>query len=339
MSRYNPGICIWEITLSCNLKCLHCGSSAGIGKSDELTKEEGLKLCRDLAEIGFKGVALMGGEVFIRKEWYDFSKEIKDNGMSLSIVTNGFWNPSDFVPTLTKLETDCVTVGLDGFEETHDKIRGVKGSFKKAVDFLRACKEVGIPTNAITTAHKINFDEIPEMADLVLEDIGVDWQLQEAVPIGRFKSELGLSEEEYYSFGVFVSNLQKKYSKARVVSGHNFGFNSELMGNLSLYPQWNGCYAGISVLGIKYNGDAIGCLTLPKDYIEGSIRDISIIEMWNSPVYFTYNRKFKPDDLGDLCRDCKYSLSCKGGCMSRSAAITGKPHNDPHCFYRIEQKK
>jgi len=111
------------------------------------------------------------------------------------------------------------------------------------------------------------------------------------------------------------------------------------MGNLSLYPNWHGCYAGISVLGIKYNGNVTGCLTMPEKYIEGNIRDISIIDMWNSPEYFTYNRSFKSEDLGELCRDCKYGLSCKGGCMSRSAAITGVPHNDPHCFCRVEQKK
>jgi radical SAM protein with 4Fe4S-binding SPASM domain len=259
--------------------------------------------------------------------------------MSLSIVTNGFWNPDDFVPILTELETDSVTVGLDGLEETHDKIRGVKGSFKKAVDFLRKCKEAELPTSAITTAHKINFKEIKNMADLVLEDIGVDWQLQEAVPIGRFDDKLRLDDEEYYSFGVFVSNLQKKYSKERVVGGHNFGFHSEVMGNLSLYPEWNGCYAGISVLGIKHNGNVTGCLTLPDKYIEGNIRDINIVDMWNSPEYFTYNRKFKSEDLGENCVGCKYGLSCKGGCMSRSTTITDKPHNDPHCFYRIEMKK
>ena len=214
MTKYNPGICIWEITLKCNLRCLHCGSSAGVSYSDELTKEEGLQLCRDLAEIGFKGVALMGGEVFLRKEWYDFSKEIKDLDMSLSIVTNGFWNADYFVPTLTKLETDCVTVGLDGLEKTHDKIRGVKGAFQKTVNFLRECKDADIPTNAITTVHKINFEELPKIADLVLEEIGVDWQIQEAIPIGRFDKDLGLSEDEYYSLGLFISSYQKKYSKA-----------------------------------------------------------------------------------------------------------------------------
>ena len=54
-SYKNPDIVVWEITLKCNLKCLHCGSSAGEIRSDELTTEEAINLCRGLSEIGFKG--------------------------------------------------------------------------------------------------------------------------------------------------------------------------------------------------------------------------------------------------------------------------------------------
>ena len=77
----NPDITVWELTLECNLKCLHCGSSAGVKRADELTTKEALKLCHDLSDIGFKGIALMGGEVFLRKDWPIISKEIKDLGM------------------------------------------------------------------------------------------------------------------------------------------------------------------------------------------------------------------------------------------------------------------
>lgn len=339
MNRTYPAIVVWEITLRCNLKCLHCGSYAGKGRPDELSIKECIKLCRDLADVGFKGIALMGGELFLRKDWYKIGKEIKDLGMSLSVVSNGFCNGKDIIPKLTKLKADCVTVGFDGLAEMHDHIRGVKGSFRRAVKFMTASKNAGLLTNAITTVHKINFEEIPKMTDLILEDLGVDWQIQEAIPIGRFPKKLVLSDDEYYSLGLFISSLQKKYSKERVVGGHNFGFNSETISNLSLYPTWNGCYAGISVLGMKYNGDVVGCLTLSDEYIEGNIRDKSVIDIWNDPDSFAYNRKFTKEHLGELCKDCRYGKSCKGGCMSRSSSITGIAHNDPHCFYRIEQNR
>ncbi|MBT3324263.1 hypothetical protein HN681_04665 [archaeon] len=30
MQKINPGIIVWEYTLRCNSKCLHCGSDAGL---------------------------------------------------------------------------------------------------------------------------------------------------------------------------------------------------------------------------------------------------------------------------------------------------------------------
>lgn len=61
---------------------------------------------------------------------------------------------------------------------------------------MRAANKAGLITNAITTVHKKNFHDIRNMIKLILEDKDLDWQIQEAVPIGRFSSEFGLSEEE-----------------------------------------------------------------------------------------------------------------------------------------------
>jgi len=141
-SYQNPHIAVWELTLKCNLKCLHCGSSAGKKRTDELSTKEALQLCHDLSDLGFGGIALMGGEVFLRKDWSVISKEIKDLGIALSIITNGFFKPEKFIPELVKLETDCLMLGLDGASaKTQDKIRNVKRSFEKAKAFMRAAKQ------------------------------------------------------------------------------------------------------------------------------------------------------------------------------------------------------
>ena len=192
---YKPSQVVWEITLKCNLKCFHCGSSAGQERLNELTTKESLKVCKELAEIGFRGIGLMGGELFLRKDWEVITKEIKDLGMAVSTVTNGFFKPEKIIPKLVKLDVDCVTVGFDGTEQIHDEIRGVKGSFQTALDFMRAAKKAGLLTNAITTVHKKNFNDVKNMVKLILEDEKLDWQIQEAVPIGRFSSDFGLSEE------------------------------------------------------------------------------------------------------------------------------------------------
>ena len=45
----------------------------------------------------------MGGEPFLRKDWFEISKKIKDRGMALSIVTNGYFKPDKFISKLSDL--------------------------------------------------------------------------------------------------------------------------------------------------------------------------------------------------------------------------------------------
>ena len=52
---------IYELTLKCNLNCIHCGSSAGLTRPNELTTTESLKLVDDLKELGAKRLILSGG--------------------------------------------------------------------------------------------------------------------------------------------------------------------------------------------------------------------------------------------------------------------------------------
>lgn len=338
-NKYIPGQVVWELTLKCNLRCIHCGSSAGKARTNELTTKEGLKLCKDLAEINSREVCFMGGEPFLRKEWFQLGKEVTDLGMKLLVISNGFRINNDIISKLVKLQPYGVSVSLDGATaKTHDHIRGVNGSFNKVMDFISLLKKADLPTAIITTVNRINFKEMPMIRDFIIGK-NIAWQIQTAAPEGRFPEDLMLSKEEFYSLGLFIASSQKKYSTKELpmVGAHCCGYFSEYIPHLGLSSGWEGCQAGISVLSVKSNGDVIGCLASPSSYIEGNIRDRSIVDIWNDPNSFAYNRKFKKEDLGENCRDCKHGEICKGGCMGMSTSLTGKPHNDPYCFYKIEQ--
>ncbi|UCF49091.1 MAG: radical SAM protein [Thermoplasmatales archaeon] len=335
----NPDITVWELTLKCNLKCLHCGSSAGFKRTNELTTKQALQLCHDLSDLGFKGIALMGGELFLRKDWEVISKEIKDLGIILSIITNGYFSPDKIIRQLNSIEPECVMVGLDGSSaEIQDKIRNVDGAFNKIMNFIHAAKEANLPIGIITTVHKMNFADLPNIKNIIVNK-QIGWQIQEATPIGRFPKNLLLSDEEYYTLGLFIYSMQKKYKTKEIpiVGVHNFGFFSRAIPNLSSYPKWEGCYAGKTVLGIQSNGNVKGCLALSDKFIEGNVLNRKIQEIWNDLDSFSYNRNFKIENLGENCRNCKYGKKCKGGCLTRSSSITGIPHNDPNCYYRIEK--
>jgi len=339
-NKYIPWQVVWELTLKCNLNCLHCGSSAGKPRENELTYEEGIRLIEDLKKIDAKEVCFMGGEPFLRTDWYDLGKKVKDLDMDLLFISNGFCVNQKIIDKLVTLNPYAVAVSLDGgTAKTHDYIRGRKGSFKKVKEYISMAKSADLPVSVITTVSKINYHEMSILRDYILGLDHVAWQIQMAAPEGRFSRDFALSKEEFYELGLFIAEMQDKYSKEElpVIGAHCFGYYSNNIPCLGLYPEWRGCQAGLSILSIKSNGDVLGCLSTQNYSIEGNVREKSIVDIWNDPESFRYNRKFKIDQLGENCKDCEHNLVCKGGCMGMSISFTGKPYNDPYCFKRIEE--
>jgi len=329
---YAPDLLIWELTLKCNLRCIHCGSNAGEKREGELTTREALNVVKDAAETGFKGIVLFGGEPFLRKDWSKIAKEIKEFGMKLSIVSGGFLKSSTIIDKLMKIEVDFLQIGIDGMQKTHDEIRGVSGAFNKAVHFIKEAKRVGLPLGIITTVQKKNFKELPKIKEFVIRE-DLEWQIQEILPMGRANKDAVLSREEYYLLGIFMKIMKKKYS-IKIIVPHNMAINSQY---IDINPSWESCIAGKKVIGLQSNGNIKGCLALPDEFIEANIRERKLIDIWNSDEFFQYSRKHCEEKIGENCRLCKYAKFCKGGCLARSYWMTGKLYNDPYCFYLIEK--
>lgn len=338
--KHVPISVIFELTLGCNMRCIHCGSAAGNVRSKELTTEEWIDLSKKLNEIGTQLVAFSGGEPLIRKDWFEIGKNVRDLGMDLSIISNGYVIDEKMVAQFRKLDPYAVAISLDGaIASTHDSVRQVKGSFEKCLNVLKLLKENDLPTTVVTTVHKKNIGELPKLRDMLL-DKGIAWQIQIAIPVGRFPKNLTLTKEEFYSASMFISQSKNKYSKKRlpVMGAHSIGYNPKFIRNPMLVPRWKGCQAGISALGIQSDGGVIGCLSLPDDFVEDNIRNRDIKEIWNDSKMFSFNRKFTLDDLDGDCKECKFGKSCKGGCTTVSSTLTGKNHCDPYCLHLIEKE-
>lgn len=331
---------VWEFTLACNLNCIHCGSSAGANRGDELSTGEAISLCHDLKKTGCLGVALMGGEPLLRPDFWQIAGLIRELGMELSVITNGTIAPGDTFARLRELDPRAVAVSIDAATPAiHDRIRGHNGAWAKTWEFIRNAKAKGLPVSVITTLHKLNLGQLPKIREQLLGQ-NIAWQIQVAGAEGRrFPRELLLDEEEFFAAGLFVASTRKKYPITRmpVIGAHDLGYNSLMLDNLSLRPQWTGCQAGISVIGIQSNGNIKGCLSTDDSTVEGNVRRTSVYDLWNSKDAFSYSRHFTPGDAGENCQGCRHLAECKGGCNEMSLMKTGTFHNDPYCFHRLER--
>lgn len=347
--NYIPEFGIIEVTLACNFNCLHCGSHAGKKRDDELSLDEIKTVLKDLSILGCKAISLMGGEILLRKDWFDIAKAVTDLKMNCGIVTNGYLIVEEKVEKMKEIGVANLGVSLDGASsKEHDLVRGVKGSFEKVIETIFLSAKYNILPTVITTVNKKNKNQLKAIFELLLKiDRFIDWKIEFASCHGnKFSKEYQIDEEDFIEVAKFVSKTKKlaenKRLKVRLRESHDTGYCSSSYRNLSEDFVKQGCFAGIRNFGIQSNGNVKGCLALQDEYIEGNIREKSFIDIWNSPNNFSITRKFTKSLLEGFCKDCDKALSneCRGGCRDFSHSVTGSIYNTPFClFHSLEASK
>ncbi len=328
-----PLIIGWELTLKCNLRCRHCGSSAGLPRENELTTKEALAICEQLPDLLVQEVDFTGGEPFLHQDLVIIAEKLKDLKINTNILTHGYGYSEKDIENLKHAGISGVGISLDGLEHTHDYTRRSKGSYASVINTIKLLQDAELPFNVITTVNSKNLLELPELHEkLEIAEVN-NWRLQSIIPMGRAKEtpELEISEDDFLQLGKFIQkkNEGKKDNSLNVIcsDGLQYIVNTD--------KPWRGCGAGIVTCGITADGKVKGCLSMPDELVEGDLRYNSLWDIWFHPNSFAYNRSYTKEDLGANCFSCEKGEECKGGCSSSSYVSTKTFHNDPFCFHRL----
>jgi len=143
---FNPFELNFAITYRCNSKCRTCFIWK-MKQKNELSLKEIKKISKKLDFIHW--IRLTGGEPFLRKDYVDIMKTLDKNIPDLYMITtptNGLLPDLIFEKVKRVLKffdkTYIITVSLDGPKKIHEKIRGVKGSWNKAIETYRRLKQL-----------------------------------------------------------------------------------------------------------------------------------------------------------------------------------------------------
>lgn len=351
--QYRPRYCVWELTLRCNLRCSHCGSSAGKARGDELGLHDCLDIVEQLDELGCEVVSLSGGEPTLNPHWDTIARAIADRGMRVNMVTNGIYrgrqNAADIAKRARASGMCNVGLSLDGPREVHEEIRG-PGTFDQTMESLATFRREGVPVAVITTVSRLNLEHLATIHDLVAEAGTRDWRVQIAKPMGTMKENNELVIEPAQLPRLISSIVAlKKRGKMHLHVGDSIGYYGPYErrlrndGHLLKRNAWRGCQAGLQVIGIQADGSVKGCLSLQTKngdedpWVEGNVREQRLHEIWSNPEAFAYNRAFKCEDLTGFCSSCRHGKVCRAGATCIAAATTGGTGEDPYCSYRIHE--
>ena len=331
-----------ELTLACNLRCRHCGSSAGKPRPDELSTAQWIRVFSDLADLGGDEVCILGGEPLVRPDWEPLCRAVGDVGLGLVLITNGWRIDDEVVRILKGLgHLRRVGVSLDAADPAiHDDLRGRKGSHAKALTALWALRDAGIETGAITTVSRPNLGNLAALRDLLLGK-DVTWQIQMATLGGaRFSDRDAIRPLEFHEVGRFIAACRTRYPvhELPVAGSHDMGYFSREFAHVGELREWTGCIAGLYTLGILSDGRVKGCLSMHDDFIEDDLTQRPLADIWNDPERFRRNRTFDPSQLQGGCRGCEHGAVCRAGCANTAYMSTGSTFDNRFCFARIERE-
>ncbi|MBP5344224.1 MAG: radical SAM protein [Alphaproteobacteria bacterium] len=327
---------VWELTLRCNAKCIHCGSSAGCDRNNNLTFEQAKSVVKQLDELGCGILTLIGGEYFLYPQWKELLTELTKTKIQVGIVTNALALNEEKLDFLKQMNVRVVGISIDGATAaTHDHIRGVPGCYENAWKVIRLAKTKKMPVTIITTINKLNIVELKEFRELMIQNNCQAWQLQHANLFGRMQKELAIDDFGYYCTGIFAAQTMRKYTKEKLhlFCMHDFGYYSKTIPNHVPNRYWTGCMAGRKNLGIRSDGSILGCLSLYDDkYVEGNVKEKSISEIRKNSCFCSWNHRLKKfKNLTGVCENCLFGLTCLGGCEASTPT-------QQHCYYAIEKK-
>ncbi len=188
-----------KLTERCNSKCITCNVWKKKPKN-EWSGKEIIEIFKQLREIKIKAITLTGGEPLLREDIGNLIKKAKEiTGAKVYLITNGLLLKKK-AKILIESGIDYISVSLDGVEEINDKIRGIPGHFKKAIEGIKFLKKLSREKPLInigTTLLKLNLTQIPQLIK-ICQELKVNWSFNL------------LDQSLYFFQGIDFSNLTIK---------------------------------------------------------------------------------------------------------------------------------
>lgn len=317
--NFVPRLISWNLTFRCNLRCAHCYMDAREREGrGELNTDEGKMLIDQIAEVSKPILILSGGEPLLRNDIFELAQYGTEKGLRMAMGTNGTLITDPIARQLKLSGVRRVAVSLDSsVPERHDEFRGVKGSWKRTVEGIKACRRNDIDVQINTTVTQHNYDEIDDIMALA-EKLGAgNFHLFFLVPTGRGKKVEDISPVMYEKMIRGVLEKSAKYRlNVRPTCAPQFMRIARLM-KLELKRWSRGCIAGLTYCRIYPTGEVTPCPYLPIKL--GNIREKRFKSIWFNSEIFRTLRDF--NNLKGKCGICEYRDVC-GGCRARAYGLT-----------------
>jgi radical SAM protein with 4Fe4S-binding SPASM domain len=303
--RHQPVSVTAEITHACNVDCEHCYLDlVPDSKIGALSTDEWKRIFTEIKAAGCLFLILTGGEVLVRKDFFELATFARQLGMAITIFTNGTLideKNADRIAALRPLGVEISILG--GIAATHDAIARRRGAFDKTIAGVRRLRERGVPVLLKTVIMEKNATERVSIAKLA-ESLGCRITFDiEVTPKnnGSLAPQALIADDDALvdAMRAIVDEDNQRFGEAIIPPREE---------QLDMAP----CAAGRRACQIGPTGDLFPCTQWQEPV--GNLRHTSFSTLWGENGVFQQIRGTFVRDI-PICSDCALLDVC-GPCMA-----------------------
>jgi radical SAM protein with 4Fe4S-binding SPASM domain len=287
-----------DVTYRCNERCVHCYlDHDDLG---EMTTAEIKDILDQLADAGVFFLVLSGGEVLMRRDFFEIVEHARRLLFNVKIKTNGVMIREAEAQRLRGLGVEQIQISVYSHRpEVHDAITKLPGSLKRTVEAIRFLKLHGLKVtiaNVLMTENMRDGEGVIALA----KELGVYYTLD---PTITPKLDGDTS----------ILNLRPPLSELNQIFR-----NPDLVGDVEEFcapPPPPGqdimegypCSAGHTACYISPYGDVFPCVQFPLP--TGNVRKQKFIDIWRGSPQMQEVRSIRAKDL-PVCSTCSHVGTC-----------------------------
>jgi radical SAM protein with 4Fe4S-binding SPASM domain len=287
-----------DLTYRCNEQCVHCYLDHD--DHGEMTTVEIKNLLKEMAQAGVFILTFSGGEIFLRKDFFEILECARDLTFCVKLKTNAVLIREAQAARLRDLGVQSVQISIYSHRpEVHDAITKVKGSLRRSIAAIRFLKLQGlkvIMANVLMTENMQDYHGVRALA----EELGAEYTLDPTItPMmdgdrGILNLNAGESAlRELFRDEMFVGDAEEFCAPPPPPDAET----------LSSLP----CSAGHTACYVSPYGEFYPCVQFPLSC--GNVRQQRFIDIWRDSEQLKEVRSIRLKDLSG-CSQCAHGSTC-----------------------------
>lgn len=287
-----------DLTYRCNERCVHCYLDHR--DHGEMTTAEIKRLLDEMAEAGVFFLTISGGEIFLRKDFFEILEHAHARTFCIKLKTNGIMIREADAARIRDLGVESVQISVYSHRpEIHDAITEVPGSLARSIEAVRFLCAQGIHVVMANVLMVHNARDYAGVKALAAE-LGAEFIIDPTITpmMDGDRSILGLNIDE--------ATLREVFR------------NEGLAGNveeLCAVPEAPGdddlnslpCSAGHTACYVSPYGDVYPCVQFPLP--SGNVRREKFAEIWRHSPQLNEVRSIRLRDMPS-CSQCIHGATC-----------------------------